>query len=661
MSYQVWYSGSYSVEESTPTSTSSGDSSISVVELTSIRTSFSSDDVDVTNLSSTNEIRMFIKGLTDYGTIDVEGNMDYTSYGLLFESMIKTNSLYSCTVIIQPTYNENAIQLFYDKCHVNLLEATAPHDDKVEMSSVIKVSCMPTLITLSGKTLSRIKLQTTNDVLVTSETMTIEVLEYQGTESCVSGTTEDTVVFATTHSMQVDDFWVNETRRSTDLGNAERASRRVVTKTTTDITNPVPISGQTDGDVIRKYSFIDRTSYVKVDSLTLNLRAEGKSECSFDGLLTDTYLFNPGQMIRVYNSGTLKFTGIIASGNRRRESNVKTIQNISCMSLNNAPQRRTIQIDYDADTTSSIIVSDMIEYLVQEGITSGTIDDGIIFNEDWKNDCITIGEVLDQAAQKSGFQWFIDENFALQFYQDLTTISWCTYSIGTASFTDYRNITIEDSIDNYVNKVFTIGGEDAHGDKIIVANGSVSAQNNIQDIIAGSGVFGNINSDGQITEYNFITAGANTTETTVQLNSHGASVGDMLYNITQDASCWVKTVIGVDDLEIEPAISGQTETDEFEVWTYANIVGQNMLKKQCTIPQTIEFTTYKGNDFIPQTKITVSISDMSVSEALYCIDEVSMKVETPTKVRSTVKCIKRNPDSFSTQKKPNYVDYYKNF
>ena len=55
MSYQVWYSGSYSVEESTPTSTSSGDSSISVVELTSIRTSFSSDDVDVTNLSSTNE------------------------------------------------------------------------------------------------------------------------------------------------------------------------------------------------------------------------------------------------------------------------------------------------------------------------------------------------------------------------------------------------------------------------------------------------------------------------------------------------------------------------------------------------------------------------------------------------------------------------------
>lgn len=657
MTYQVWFSGSYTVEEST----SSGDSSISVIELTSIRTSFGSEDVDVTNLSDISEFKTFIKGLIDFNTLDIEGNMDYTSYALLYEASKTTNSLHSCTVIIQPTYDENAIQMVFDKCHVKTLEATAPHDNKVSMGATIRLSSKPSLVTLSSKTLSRIKIQTTTATLVNSETMSIEILEFQGTETCTAGTTEYTVTFESTHSMEVDDFWVNADRRSVDLNSAERGSRRVVSKDATNIYNPVPIVGQAEGDTIRKYMFVDRSSYIKVNSLSLNLRSEGKSECSFDGMLTDTYLFNPGQLVRIYNSGTLKFTGVITNTTRKRESGVKTVQNISCMGLNNIPQRRTVQVDYDADTTASIIVADMVEYLVQEGIVSGTINDGIVMADDWKSDCISIGEILDESAQKSGFQWFIDENFALQFYQEPTAIAECTYSIGTASFTDYRDITVVDTIDNYVNKIFVIGGEDSHGDKIITINGSVTEQNNMQNIVAGSGVYGNIHSDGQITEYDFKTAGANTTETTVQLTAHSASTGDYLYNITQDSHCWVKTVLGVDDLEIEPSISGQTETDEFEIWTYSNIVGQNILKKQITIPQTIEFTTYSGNYFIPQTKITVSISDMSVSEALYCIEEVSMQVETPSKVRTKVKCVKRNPDEFSTQKSPNYVDFYKGF
>lgn len=657
MSYQVWLSGSYSITETSSISSFS----ISAIELTNIGFSkFESDDVEVTSLADTDEYKRFVKGLIDFSTIDITGNMDYTTYASLYAGM-STTSLYSATVIIQPTYNENAVQLYIDKCYIKTLDCAIPHDDKIEMDASIKVSSKPAITTLSGKTLSVVRLSLTTATLVNSEAITVKVLEFQGTETCTAGTTEYIVTFETTHSMEVNDFWVNETRRSVDLSNSERGSRRVTYKDATSIQNDVAISGQAEADIIRKYSFVDRSSYVKVDSLSLNLRSEGKSECSFDGILDDVYVFHPGQLVRVYNNNTLKFTGVITNASRKRESGAKTIQGISCMGLNNVPQRRTIQIEYDSDTTSSTIISDMVGYLVQEGITTGTIDDGVVFSEEWMNDCISIGEVLDECAKKSGYQWFIDENFELQFYQDKSVISWCTCTIGTSTFTDYRDIKVDDTIDNYTNKVFVIGGEDSHGDKIIVVNGSISEQNNMQDIVAGSGVYGNIHSDGQITEFSFPTAGAGTTETTVEITAHGASNGDMIYNITQDVAMWVKNVIDPDNIEVEPSISGQTTGDEFEIWTYANIVGQNTLMKQCTTPQTIEFSTYSGNSFLPQTKITVSISDMSVSEAVYCIEEVSMKVETPSKVNTRVKCVKRNPDSFSTQKSANYVDFYKDF
>jgi len=115
----------------------------------------------------------------------------------------------------------------------------------------------------------------------------LQILEFQREATAEAGTDGNTIVI-TAHGLGGGDFIVNTTRRATSQSSAERGSRKV---TFTDVNTlevvGADITGMTEGDTIRLYSFIDRTEYLRAGSLSITKRAGGENEASF--VLKETY------------------------------------------------------------------------------------------------------------------------------------------------------------------------------------------------------------------------------------------------------------------------------------------------------------------------------------------------------------------------------------
>jgi hypothetical protein len=370
-------------------------------------------------------------------------------------------------------------------------------------------------------------------------------------------------------------------------------------------------------------------------------------------------IFNVGQYVKIKLNDELRFTGIIndCSYYRDKES-IQLKQQVSCVNLNNIPARRTIKMNYSADTTASVVVRDMVDdYLSQEGIEQGQIDDGVVFEEEWINDVTNIAEVLDECSNRSGFQWFIDNDMKLNFYKNPTTVSSCTYSLDTSTFEDFRMINVNENIDNYTNKLFVVGGNDDHGDLIYTINGDIDKQNEIQNYCAGTGVYGVINRDSAIVghEYKLIESGSG--PTTVIWTNHPMAVNDFFWNVTRDIYSIV-TEISTNSFTCE-SVASQASGDTIEAYVEANTTGRNMLSRQSEIPRKISFHSY-ATEFYPGTKLTVSVSNMSLS-GVYCIDEVSISEKGACIWDVNINAVRRISTDFNTQKNLDYTDYFRGF
>jgi hypothetical protein len=375
------------------------------------------------------------------------------------------------------------------------------------------------------------------------------------------------------------------------------------------------------------------------------------------------YKVYPGQYVKIDLNGVLRFAGVInGTSSKKVQNGINTIfQDVECVGFNNIPSRRTIKIDYAADTTASVVIADMVDdFLVQDGVTSGTINTGIVFKDEWRDDVICIADVLDECAARSGYQWFIDKNMALQFYQDPTTVSTSTYNlIDGDSFTDYRDVTVNETIDNYVNKVFVLGGNDDHGDPIIAIRGDATAQNEMQSICAGTGVYGQVHRDPAIVGHEYITAVSGTSPTTIAVGGHPFATGDYFWNVTRNAYSIITDGTSDPDFAECESVASQASGDVIEVYGEANQIARNVIKKQATIPTIVEFSSF-NIDWEPGYKIQISLSDVSVS-GYFNIDEVSITEDQATYFKSKVKCVKRNESNFSTQKNSSYVEFFRGF
>lgn len=494
----------------------------------------------------------------------------------------------------------------------------------------------------------------------TQTTATLLICDFVGTATLTASSTSATVLF---HSdgvgLNEDDFIVNETRSDT--------SRRIL---------DIPIAGvydllgtienQTQDDIVRQYSFTDHTDILKDSTLNVVKRIEEETFVSFTLVCDSTYIPRAGQMVKIKLNGQIAFLGKIVRAKRRLPQtgiDTKIFVDIECGSLRDALQYRTVSIAYEVDTTSSDIINSLTEtFLVSEGITTGTIDTGVILPDDWYDDALSISDIFDSLAEQSGYQWFIDNTWNVQFYQD-TTVS--TYSqtmdaSSTASFIDFRNVTIEETLDNYNNKAFYVGNTDDYGNLIVVSKENTASIDEIQDYSAGSGVYGTVVRDSNLQSHDFYNAEAGTTETEIVITGADSLVtaGDLIYNIDGFARVNVSSVSG--NTITTQAISGQTEGQVIAIYEHINDVVDNHLKRSSVIPRKLEFDSFT-TDFEPAQKLQFESSKLSVSTEYYVIEEVNIQDRGANYMVAHVVASKRDNSDFSTQKTPDYRNYYKEF
>lgn len=493
---------------------------------------------------------------------------------------------------------------------------------------------------------------------IATTTATIFICDYQGTVSAETGTVETSVTVAS-HGLNVDDFLVNTTQDNT--------SRRILA-TTTDTMTVVTVAGQTVSDIIRTYVFTDHTDLLKEETLNVVKKIQEDTEAKFVLVCDKDYVPRAGQYVKININSQHVFTGFLRSVKRRLPQNgvdTKIFCDCECITLNAIPPRRTLDIEYTAGTTASTIVESLINnFLVDEGVASGTIDTGTVLPQDWNDDSLSIGDIMDSLAEQSGYQWMIDRNWQLQFYQDPTTISSYSATISDlsgATFDDFRHVVVNETIDNYNNKAFYVGNNDDYGNIIVVSQETTASILEIQDITAGSGVYGAVVRDSSLSKHAMYTATAGTTVGTVVATGIDTvvDVGDLVFNSTKYERMNVLSVT-TDTLTVDSAIVNEQD-DVIVTYEEINDIVDNHLKRQDQIPKRLEFDSFT-TDFEPGQKLQVALSKLTATTTeTYVIDEVSIKDRGANYFVAHVVADKRNVDNFSTQRTPNYKDYYRQF
>ncbi len=495
------------------------------------------------------------------------------------------------------------------------------------------------------------------------------IQEYVDRYYAESGTNTTTIKIVA-HGLSSGDMIVNEDRRYTS--NNDPCSR-IITKVDNDtFTIPLAITGQTAGDRIRLYKYIDKTNYIKAGSLEVSDRMDRRNDCRFRMKVANGALLpRCGQNVKVLYNNELIFGGAIRQVNKRRinADSVALFADIIAEGYNTLPSRRTVTVNWSSPVYSKDIVKYMIDnFLAEEGITYDYAEfgDGYLWDEypDIPSNCISIAQILKDMADASGYKCYIDNTRKLHFKQEDTIVN-APYGLITGEnfLTDYyvRDIELEENQINYRNKVFFRGAPDDFGDVIVTWGEYMQGIKDRQDIEGGSGVYGGIIEDSEVDNTTAKTAESGTTTTNITVTNHGLNTGDMICNTTRDNAKRLVTVVDANNVTVA-AITGQTAGDQIVYYPDANkIISNNIKRYGLVTPKVITFTTqYMG--FRAGQKLTVQLAEFGMSENEYfLIEEVSFEDIDGTKAKSTVKATSRAASDFSTQYTENSYDAYASF
>ena len=377
---------------------------------------------------------------------------------------------------------------------------------------------------------------------------------------------------------------------------------------------------------------------------------------------------HPGQLIRIKLDDEIRFMGMISdiSATGLNDVHPYLYMDIQCIGLKSIAARRTVTVNYAATEKAGDIVAALNDsVLVPEGFSKALpamtyIDEGDEIGEPWANDCITVADIFDELAARNGFQWFVDDDFQLHFYQDPAVIDDAPYNVDATGEMRYRGITLSHSIDNYVNKNFVIGGKDADGNQIRTVNLSLEQQNYIQEIICGTGVWGNVLRDSGISNVLYRSAEAGTGTYTIVITGHGMSVGDYVYNSTLGQIFWVASIINANSFMVNETAYDQAVADLIITYPSADNASLNIIKKQGFMPKIVSYTI--DHIFLePQMKQTINLPRLGIVSGTYVIDSVTIKSLGAGFYESSITAILRDADNLSTHGIPTYTDFLRGF
>jgi hypothetical protein len=317
--------------------------------------------------------------------------------------------------------------------------------------------------------------------------------------------------------------------------------------------------------------------------------------------------------------------------------------------------------------------------LISDGVEEGTIQTGIQLTEGMFNDAVSLAEIMDEIADKNQYQWFIDKDFKLQFYQDAnldafrelsgsmnaTYISENTYCSNNTlcsdqTFSDFRDVKVSNNVSDYSNYIHFVGGNDGNGNLIRSIRRYRNVVNAKQDICAGSGMFGEVIRNNSIVDSTTYSASAGTTTTNLNVTGHPFSLGDYFFNRTQNAYGHVEAIIDADNVTCSE-ITGQTNADSIDHYTVSNAITKNIYRQKSNKPTTLTFHSYDMT-FLPQQKLHVHLPVLNIYDSYFNIESVTITDAGQGYFNQTVTAVLRDITDFSSQRRRNYtIDFFKNF
>ncbi|GFN34649.1 hypothetical protein [Tepidimicrobium xylanilyticum] len=210
---------------------------------------------------------------------------------------------------------------------------------------------------------------------------------------------------------------------------------------------------------------VDYTEYAIMESFRIDLR-ERDYGASVSFFLPHSQLSGiiPSVELKILDGEKLLFAGIVEGIQFREKTKEEILINVNCGNFNIIPTRRTISGVIDPEDYAGDLVRRYIEnYLFEEGVTEGIIEQGIQLYEteyyDW--DTLSIAEILNNLADASGFEWYIDMRKRLHFgkLNPSPTHHTSEETRLIPQNHNYRDLEVNTSLENYRNKVFVIGGE----------------------------------------------------------------------------------------------------------------------------------------------------------------------------------------------------------
>jgi hypothetical protein len=486
--------------------------------------------------------------------------------------------------------------------------------------------------------------------------LTIKIQEYTEVKVAELGT-DNTTIKITAHGLLTGDLIVNTNRKFFGLN-----SSSFITKVNDDTLTTISIDGQTSGDSIRLYKFVDRTSILKSRSLNIYRDSKRNNNARFT-LVTDTnYIPQAGQNVEIYNNSTLIFGGSIQVASRKRIGNANDYVlyiDIICEGYNHIPARRTVEDEFLNKTAKEIVEFQVDNYLLQEGITKGTIETGATLEEYPFEFNIgqDIKKILDDMAEISGYSWYIDNNRQLNFVL-AETVSDSAYTLeDDGVFQDFWDVEIEESLSDYRNKQFVKGGVDDDGDQILIGSQNFTNALNKQNIAGGSGVYGDIFENPNITEYKLLEAFAGTDETTITTETaHELQTGDIIVNRTRNNAKRQIIVIDANTFTVD-SVTDQAVGDEIKTYPAVNTIMRRLLQTYAG-GKTISFRT-TTLDFETVTKLHIDIASVGAVNEDYFIESVTLFDTDGKNLQAEVMGTLRDFTNLSTMPVGDWTDYFR--
>lgn len=202
---------------------------------------------------------------------------------------------------------------------------------------------------------------------------------------------------------------------------------------------------------------VDITSYYRPQSLTIEDEINTRSTARFQMAdKTGALEITDGAPIEIYDySGNLIFGGYTIFPRKVNPIGTDAIfYDIECVDMNSLADRYLVAMAYTNETSGNIVRSIMNEYLLQDGVTEGTIETGATIEVAKFTRTGSATDAINQIAEINGFHWFIDFDKKLYFQSRTAT----TAPFNILDNSAIVNINVRKNRSRYRNRQYFRGG-----------------------------------------------------------------------------------------------------------------------------------------------------------------------------------------------------------